>query len=330
MFVTDDMPGWRRVATESGYAYFTEKGKLIRARGTLERLQSLAIPPAYTDVWICPLANGHLQATGRDAKGRKQYRYHAAWSAQRNQVKFDRLTYFAKKLPAIRRRVKHDLERGDTTLETVVAAIIRLLDTTALRVGNDQYSEANDSYGLTTLRRRHVKTRSDRIQLEFKGKSGVWQHLEVIDRRVSHTVRRCQELPGQRLFQFTDSTGEVRHVRSEHVNAYLHDICGESFTAKDFRTWHASVLALDLALQGAHAENRLTLPDLVRKVAKHLGNTGAVCRKYYIHPKVLQLCEFGLHAPLESLEMPCQKAAGLYASERRFLKLLAKRHETPS
>jgi len=324
-FTTDDMPGWHRVANGKGFSYVNHRGALIRDPRSLTRIMQLAIPPAYTDVWICPDPRGHLQATGRDAKGRKQYRYHTSWQAQRKQQKFDRLVEFSRKLPAIRRRVRRDLAREGTPLESVVAAVVRLLDATALRVGNDEYSKTNGSYGLTTLRDRHVKLRAGRIQLEFKGKSGMRQQKEITDDRVARIVRRCQELPGQRLFQFTDAHGAVHHVRSEHVNDYIRATCGDGFTAKDFRTWHASVLALHLAMQETpSASLRPTLVQIVKQVAAHLGNTSAVCRKHYIHPDVLDICQQQEQQAV-ALQYTDVPATGLLAAERLLQAVLMRR-----
>lgn len=290
-YVTDASPGWQRIKRGDGFVYQNQRGQAIRNPHQLERIRLLVIPPAYTDVWICPDPQGHLQATGRDARGRKQYRYHPLWQEQRKQTKFDRMVAFAAKLGLIRRRIQRDLKAGDTTQTSVAAAVVRLLDTTALRIGNDSYARENGSFGLTTLRNRHVKMRASRIRLAFKGKSGVEQQVELEDPRVARIVRRCQDLPGQRLFQYLDDEGERKQLRSEHVNAYLQDIAGEDFSAKDFRTWHASVLALSLALQSRGSDTPLTGPAIVKQVAQHLGNTVAVCRKFYIHPLVMEVCE---------------------------------------
>ncbi|MFT3815600.1 MAG: DNA topoisomerase IB [Acidovorax sp.] len=333
VFVTDRLKGWRRVARGCGFIYIDQKGKRICDPAALDRIRLLAIPPAYTNVWICPLHKGHLQATGRDAKGRKQYRYHAAWKKARDQVKFERLKTFALMLPAIRRRVQYDLTRKGTTLKAVLAAIVRILDTTALRVGNDKYSKHNDSYGLTTLRDRHAQIQADTLKLKFRGKSGVTQQIEITNQRIARIARRCQELPGQRLFQYINDEGKVQPVRSEHVNAYLHSICSGDFTAKDFRTWHASVLALELILHSWRTESKqdsiettaLTLPNLVNLVATSLGNTGSVCRKYYIHPAVLALCGQSTSPP-NFLFTP-RKKSGLHVSECALLQLLSARDQ---
>lgn len=347
-YVNDRMPGWRRVRRGKGFSYVAQDGKPVRDAQALARIRKLAIPPAYVDVWICPDAQGHLQATGRDARGRKQYRYHPQWQEQRKQVKFDRMHAFGLHLPAIRRAVARDLKPGRPQLDTVVAAIVWLLDCTALRIGNDEYSESNGSYGLTTLRNRHAQVHAGELTLSFKGKSGVLQQARVSDRAVARIVKRCQELPGQRLFQFIDNEGEVHHVRSEHVNDYIRRICGKAaahgadagdaadgpdFSAKDFRTWHASVYALELALELALTAGKAApqegagtsaaaLNALVTQVARRLGNTCAVCRKFYIHPQVLALCEQpGQDIPTA----PDRRPRGLSAKECLFLGLLQPR-----
>ena len=323
-YVTDATPGWRRVKKGDTFVYQNQRGQQIRHAGHLDRIRKLVIPPAYTDVWICPDPHGHLQATGRDARGRKQYRYHALWQQQREQTKFDRMTAFAAKLGLIRRRIQRDLKAGDTTQTSVAAAVVRLLDTTALRIGNDSYARENGSFGLTTLRNRHVKMRASRIRLAFKGKSGVEQQVELEDPRVARVVRRCQDLPGQRLFQYLDDEGERKQLRSEHVNAYLHEIAGEDLSAKDFRTWHASVLALSLALQSRGSDTPLTGPDIVKQVAQHLGNTVAVCRKFYIHPLVMEVCEGPEGgARCDAYAGKLRGSTGLHAAERTLMAFLS-------
>lgn len=325
--VTDQAPGWRRVRRGKGFSYLTEDGKPLRDADALERIRRLAIPPAYTDVWICPDPQGHLQATGRDARGRKQYRYHPLWQARRKQANFDRMHDFGRHLPTIRRAVARDLRRRAPGFQAVVATVIRLLDLTALRVGNDAYAASNGSYGLSTLRNRHATTQPGQLLLKFRGKSGVAQQVRIADRTLARIVRRCQELPGQRLFQFIDEGGEVRHLRSDQVNDYLRSLTGEDFTAKDFRTWHASVCAMDLALCSvrdmACGEGlAMDAGQMVRQVAARLGNTSAVCRKFYIHPEVLRCCE----QPGQGLPAPRQRPrAGLSAQESAFMDLLARR-----
>ena len=296
IYVDEQTEGWRRVRRGKGFSYLTQDGTPVRDPEHLARIRKLAIPPAYTEVWICPDARGHLQATGRDARGRKQYRYHTLWQQQRTQAKFERMREFGHHLPAIRSAVERALAQRRPGLELVAATVVRLLDATGMRIGNDEYSEQNGSYGLTTLKNRHAKASANALTLQFKGKSGVMQKVSVVDRRVARIVRRCQELPGQRLFQFLDENDELQHLRSDHVNDYLRSLCNEDFTAKDFRTWHASVSAMELALQARQASaesGRLSesaIADIVKQVAQRLGNTSAVCRKFYIHPEVLGYC----------------------------------------
>jgi len=324
IYVDEQTEGWHRVRRGKGFSYRAQDGSAIRDAEHLARIRQLAIPPAYTDVWICPDPLGHLQATGRDARGRKQYRYHALWQEQQKQAKFERMLEFGHRLPAIRRAVERDLAQRRPGLELVAAAVVRLLDRTGMRIGNDEYSAQNGSYGLTTLKNRHAKASASQLQLHFKGKSGVMQEVSVVDKRVARIVQRCQELPGQRLFQFLDDEDALQHLRSDHVNDYLRSLSDVDFTAKDFRTWHASVCAMELALQArqANAEaGRLDEPaiaDIVKQVAQRLGNTSAVCRKFYIHPEVLNYCareaESGTHAT--------RKKVGLSATECALLQLL--------
>ena len=296
-YVDDTQPGITRKKLRGKFVYFEPSGQRITDPDEIKRINALAVPPAYTDVWICADPRGHLQATGRDARGRKQYRYHALWQEQRKQAKFERMLRFGRALPKIRRAVERDLAARRPGLEVVAAAVVRLLDRTGMRIGNDQYSEQNGSYGLTTLRNRHAKASATQLQLQFKGKSGVRQEVSVVDRRVARIVQRCQELPGQRLFQFLDENDELQHLRSEHVNDYLRTLCGEDFTAKDFRTWHASVCAMELALAARCAQQQdaqlstAAINDIVKQVAQRLGNTSSVCRKFYIHPEVLNFCQ---------------------------------------
>lgn len=322
-YAQDDTPGWTRVRRGKGFAYVSATGRAIRDAAQLDRIKRLAIPPAYTEVWICPSARGHLQATGRDARGRKQYRYHAEWQARREQQKFDRLREFGRALPRIRRAVTRALRSRELTLDTVVAAIVRLLDRTALRVGNEAYATENGSFGLTTLRNRHVRTRAASLEIRFRGKSGVEQTARLTDPATARIVQRCQELPGQHLFQYIDDAGRRRPVRSQHVNDYLRRVSGQDFTAKDFRTWHASVLALELtagvapsAPGDAVAPTRATVVEVVRQVARQIGNTQAVCRRFYIHPAVLE-------AVLDGPARKEEKAGG--TTESALLRLLSRR-----
>jgi DNA topoisomerase I len=291
IYVSDEMPGISRRRGRGGFRYLDEDGWPVRDAGTLARIRKLAIPPAWEHVWICPLAEGHLQAVGRDAKGRKQYRYHTRWREVRDQTKYERTIAFAQALPAIRDRVEHDLALPGLPREKVLAAVVRLLETTLVRVGNQQYAKENNSFGLTTMRDRHVKVDGSLLKFEFRGKSGKDHSVSLRDRRLARIVQRCQDVTGYKLFQYTDEGGERRGVESADVNAYLKEISGDDFTAKDFRTWFGTVLAA-MALQEfetfeSPAEAKRNLAGAVEAVAKHLGNTAATCRKCYVHPDII-------------------------------------------
>jgi DNA topoisomerase-1 len=293
VWVTDAEPGYRRVGRGDQVHYLDTHGKRLRDEATLARIRQLAIPPAYEQVWICAQANGHLQATGRDARGRKQYRYHPQWQQQRGDDKFEAMRAFGAALPRLRRAVARDLSGHDARRPTrtlVLATLVRLLDTTYIRIGNEEYARGNGSYGLTTLRTRHAGVRDAEVRLSFKGKSGVRHEVTLADRRVAAVVRRCKALPGQELFQYADEDGNVRKVTSADVNDYLSQVAGTHVTAKDFRTWHGSVMALEFtraACTGERARGAAT--QVIAQVAARLGNTVAVCRKSYIHPQVLAL-----------------------------------------
>jgi DNA topoisomerase-1 len=291
-YMSDEMPGIRRRRSGKGWTYLDPSGKPITDPEERVRINSLAIPPAWTDVWICPRANGHIQATGRDARGRKQYRYHPDWRAVRDETKFGRMIAFALALPAIRERVDRDLSLRGMPREKVLAAVVRLLETTLIRVGNDEYARANDSYGLTTLRADHVDVEGSTIHFRFRGKSGVQHDVGVRDRRLARIVERCQDLPGEELFEYLDEAGEPRRVSSEDVNDYLREITGQDFTAKDFRTWGGTVLALfalrRMGTAGGVTESKKNVVEAVKQVAKALRNRPATCRKFYIHPAVLE------------------------------------------
>ncbi len=291
-YVDETAPGLTRMRAGKGFGYIGPDGAPMLDADEIDRIRKLAIPPAYTDVWISPDSRGHIQATGRDARGRKQYRYHPAWSQARAETKFTRMSAFGKALPAIRARVEHDLRKHGLPREKVIAAVVSLLETTLIRVGNDEYAKENKSFGLTTLRVRHVRLEGTRIRFKFKGKSGVEYEGGVKNRRLSRIVRQCQELPGQRLFQFVDDEGARHDVESDDVNAYLQEITGERFTAKDFRTWAGTVAAAKaLALQPPPETERAAkhaMTVCVKAAAGLLGNTPAVCRASYIHPEVLK------------------------------------------
>ena len=286
-YVNDRGPGISRRGAAGRFAYRDSRGKVIRDAAELGRIKSLAIPPAWTDVWICPLQNGHLQATGRDARRRKQYRYHARWRRTRDETKYEHMLEFGRALPAIRRRVEADLALPDLPREKVLAAVVRLMEDTLARVGNPEYASQNNTFGLTTLRNRHVRITGGRIELDFRAKHGIRHVSLVSDRKLARVVKNCRDLPGSELFQYIDEAGERHCIDSADVNDYLRAISGCEITAKDFRTWAATNLAvLALADQKPPPTKKAQL-EAIRQVAKRLGNTPAVCRKCYIHPAVL-------------------------------------------
>ena len=290
-YVCDTADGIRRVRHGSGFRYVHPAGGTVRDSVTLTRIRALAIPPAWSAVWIAARADAHLQATGRDARGRKQYRYHPRWREIRDETKFGRMADFARALPAIRRRVRRDLARPGLPREKALAAVVRLLETTLMRVGNLEYARQNDSFGLTTLRSHQVRVRGPRMKFRFRGKSGVYHDIELADPRLARIVRRMQDLPGEELVQYRDESGGTHRIDSADVNAYLKDITGRDFTSKDFRTWNGTVLAAR-ALRRLPActslgEGRRNVAQAIAAVAKQLGNTQAVCRKCYVHPAVI-------------------------------------------
>jgi DNA topoisomerase-1 len=291
-YVSDRRPGVVRRRSREGFLYRHPDGRQVRDGETLERIRRLAIPPAWEEVWICPDANGHIQAVGRDARGRKQYRYHVRWRAVRDEAKFERMVEFARKLPLIRARVAADIARPGLPRAKVLATVVRLLEQTLIRVGNDEYAKANGSYGLTTLCNRHAKVDGSKVVFNFKGKSGIKHRIDLEDDLLAKIVKRCQELPGQELFNYVAEDGEVRSIGSSDVNDYLREIAGEDVTAKDFRTWAATTLAAvalarfeDAATKKAE---KATIRLAIETVADILGNTAAVCRKCYVHPAVVE------------------------------------------
>jgi DNA topoisomerase I len=290
-YVSDEEPGLRRHKAGKGFRYVRPGGDKVQDAATLKRIRKLAIPPAWTEVWICPKANGHIQATGRDAKNRKQYRYHAEFREVRESTKYEHMLAFAQSLPAIRVKIAEHMGLRNLSREKVLARVVHLLETTLIRVGNEDYAKENKSYGLTTLRNRHVDVDGAELRFNFTGKSGKSWRLQVKDRRVARIVRQCQDLPGQNLFQYLDENGERQVVTSADVNAYLKEITGKDITAKDFRTWAGTVLAA-LALQefesfDAQASAKKNVKAAIERVASRLGNTPTICRKCYIHPEIL-------------------------------------------
>ncbi len=289
-YVTDDRPGIRRVRAGKGFRYVGPEGKSLRDVRQLQRIKSLAIPPAWTDVWICSDAQGHLQATGRDARGRKQYRYHARWRKVRDELKYDRMVDFGKALPKIRRQARQHLRQPGLTRDKVLAAIVRLLELSCIRVGNDEYARTNKSYGLTTLKDRHAKINGSRVQFHFRGKLGKEHTIDLNHPKLARVIRQCRDLPGQELFQYVDQEGVRHDVTSSEVNDYLREISGRDFTAKDFRTWTGTVLAA-LALAefeqiDSQAQAKKNIVRAIEHVAERLGNTPTICKKCYVHPVI--------------------------------------------
>lgn len=291
-YATDSKPGISRRRRGSGFVYLDAKGRFIRDRRLIGRIRHLAIPPAWRKVWICPSQTGHLQATGLDAKGRKQYRYHPDWRKVREETKYHSMIDFGRSLPRIRKRVQRDLALKGLPRQKVLAAVTRLLETTLVRVGNDEYARDNGSFGLTTLRNRHVGVHGEKLSFSFRGKSGKHHEMEVRSPKLAAIVKRCRELPGQELFAYLDETGRPVDVTSGDVNDYLYEISGKSFTAKDFRTWAGTVLAAQALKEfekfETPAEAKRNMLDAIRRVAGRLGNTPAICRKCYIHPVIFE------------------------------------------
>ena len=290
-YVSDVGPGIRRRRAGKAFSFIGTDGRPIRDRDELGRIKKLAIPPAWTDVWICPFANGHIQATGRDAKGRKQYRYHSRWREVRDETKYGRMLLFGRTLPQIRRRVLKDLARVGLPREKVLAAVVRLLETTMIRVGNEEYAKSNKSFGLTTMRDRHVDINGSNVRFQFSGKSGKKHEIDLDDRRLARVVKRCRDIPGQDLFQYFDDDGNRQSISSSEVNEYLRQISGEEFTAKDFRTWAGTVLAAyalhELEVFDTDAQAKINVVRAIESVAERLGNTVAICRKCYVHPEII-------------------------------------------
>jgi DNA topoisomerase-1 len=330
--VSDEQPGIKREKSGKGFRYRDPAGKIVNDEETLRRIKSLVIPPAWTNVWICPNPNGHLQATGRDDRGRKQFRYHPRWREIRDETKYARMIAFARTLPKIRRRINKDMSLSGMPRNKVLATVVRLLELSLIRVGNDEYARQNDSFGLTTMRHKHVDVHGSTLQFHFRGKAGKWHNVDIHDRRIAKIVERCQDLPGQELFQFVDDDGARHDVRSEDVNDYLREISGQDFTAKDFRTWAGTVLA-SVALRefekfDTKAQAKKNVVAAIEAVSVKLGNTPAVCKKCYIHPHVLDSYLEG--TLLETLKQPTEKAVssslrGLPAEEAAVLGLLQQR-----
>jgi len=329
-YVSDQMPGIRREKSGIGFRFRYPTGAIVQEKEVLARIKSLVIPPAWTDVWICPDPAGHIQATGRDARKRKQHRYHRRWREVRDENKYGRMIAFGKALPRIRKRVLRDLLLPGLSRNKVLAAVLRLLEVSLIRVGNDEYARDNDSFGLTTMRDRHADVNGSTVQFNFRGKSGKWHKIDIRDKHLARIVKSCQDLPGQELFQYVDEEGNRQDVKSTHVNEYLREISGQDFTAKDFRTWAGTVLGA-MALRefeqfDSKTQAKKNIVQAIENVAQRLGNTPAVCRKCYVHPDIIDAYLDGTLA--KRLEKQAGKElakGGLPAEEAAVLGLLQNR-----
>jgi DNA topoisomerase-1 len=316
-YIDPELPGITRKKMRHGWGYWDAKGVRITDRDEVDRLNRIALPPAYRDAWFCPSPDGHIQAIGYDARGRKQYRYHLGFRAAQDAAKYDKCSAFGRALPLLRARVERDLEGNATDRDTVIAAVVRLLDIGHLRVGNEAYAQSNKSFGATTLRNRHVKVAGKRLDLQYRAKSGVMRKLSITDKSLSRVVRRVQDLPGQQLFQYRDESGELHSVGSAEVNAYIREAMGEDFTAKHFRTWSASVIALEHIAAATASGTKVKLAELLEPVAAALGNTPSIARKSYVHPYVLERAG----DVVEPVQLP-RKTRWLTPAERALIELL--------
>lgn len=328
-YIIDDTPGFTRRKAGKGFCYLDRRGARITSRHQIERINSLAIPPAWTDVWICPDANGHLQATGRDAKGRKQYRYHPEWRAQQEQDKYQRMIDFGTALPSIRKQVAADYRLPGIPREKVVAAVVHLLESSLIRVGNDEYAKTNGSFGLTTLRDRHVSFESGEVRFSFSGKSGQDHEIAIHDPRTARIVRTCRDIPGQRLFQYRDADGRRHAIDSTDVNEYLRAASGSEFSAKDFRTWVGTLLAAvaleAIEMPGSDAEGRRNATLAITAVSKRLGNTPTVARNSYVHPDIVDLYLTGALRDVWH-QRNVRDSRFMLAEEKRLLDVLKSAH----
>ena len=333
-YVSDTIPGIRRRRCGKGFRYIDPEGKTVRDKETLARIKSLVIPPAWTGVWICPNPKGHLQVTGRDARGRKQSRYHPRWREVRDETKYERMMIFGAALPSIRERVEHDLSLPGLPREKVLATIVRLMELTLIRVGNEEYARHNKSYGLTTMRDKHVEIDGATVTFKFQGKSGVKHTVDITDRRIAKIVQRCEEIPGYELFQYVEKDGTHRSVDSADVNDYLREISNQEFTAKDFRTWAGTVLVCmtlrEFESFASETEAKRNIVQAIKRVAARLGNTPSVCRKCYVHPAVLDFYMNG--TMLEVVKWPARQedadsAEALRQEEEALLRLLQRKLE---
>ena len=331
-YVDDRMPGIRRVRRGRSFSYVRADGHPVRDEGELQRIRALAIPPAYTDVWISPAPNGHMQATGRDARGRKQYRYHKRWRAVRDEEKYQRLVAFGRALPKIRSAVAKDLESAGLTRQKVLAAVVALLDATGARVGNEEYVQANGSFGLTTLRTRHVRLVGSEVRLHFRGKTGRRHLITLDDARLARIIKRCRDLPGEELFSYFDEAGAVTSVSSDDVNVYIREIAGEDFSAKDFRTWIGTVECIAALTERAEhlAQAKSNVTAALERVAARLGNTPAVCRKAYVHPAVIETYTRLRRLPSQRERAGRTHRAGKLSHRERFALRFVERWEKKS
>lgn len=329
-YVSDTKPGIQRKRSGKGFRYIDAEGKPVRDKETLARIKSLVIPPAWTGIWICPNPKGHLQVTGRDARGRKQSRYHPRWREVRDETKYERMILFGTALPEIRQRVEHDLGMSGLPRPKVLATIVRLMETTLIRVGNEEYARHNKSYGLTTMRNKHVEVDGSTVTFRFQGKSGVKHTVDIRDRRIARIVERCEEIPGYELFQYVDKDGAPHSVDSSDVNEYLREISQQEFTAKDFRTWAGTVLACmalrDFEVFASETEAKRNVVQAIKQVATKLGNTPSVCRKCYVHPAVLDCYMSGALERATAKEDEDREEA-LRREEAALLKLLKQQLE---
>ena len=319
---SDTEPGITRKRIKNAWGYFDSEGKRITDRDEIDRLNAVGLPPAYTDAWFCADPEGHMQATGVDARGRKQYRYHPDFRAKRENAKYEGLLEFGKALPRLRRRVEQDLKKRKLDRDTVLAAILRLLDTEHIRVGNEQYAKENKSFGATTLRRKHLRRKGQALHMRFTGKHGIIHEVKITDSNLKRICKRCQELPGQMLFQYMNGDGEPKPITSGDVNAYIREATGAEFTAKHFRTWSASVIAFEQMLK-KREDARITVKTVVEPVAEALGNTPAISRKSYVHPRLLDAIKADPRDPLDGFERPAGRKR-LSSAEVGLLEYLAK------
>lgn len=328
VYITDSSPGFTRKRTGKGFIYFNEQGQKVNDPVLIERIKKLVIPPAWERVWICKKKNGHLQVTGFDQKGRKQYLYHEKWLEIRNRTKYDEMYEFGTALPKIRQKVEDHLKLKGLPRERVIATIVNLLDEAMIRVGNSSYAKENNSYGLTTLRSRHAKINGTKVELEFKGKSGVHHYIKITDKRLARIIKECNELPGYEIFKYIDDDGKIQDVESGHVNEYLKEISGKEFTAKYFRTWGGTIEALKAYIEqqdGEFDNRKKKLTQVVKCVSKKLNNTISICRDYYIHSKVLELIQ--QEKPVEIKKVNNSSNTGLSEYEKFFLNLIKPKTE---